>query len=57
MSFEQHEALCEASLTEEKEIEAKRIRKKELGSVCPYVDCSFPETLSLCPEQCAGSKY
>ena len=55
MSYQQHEALCEASLSEAKEVEAERIRNDELSIVCQYVDCSHSQSQSLCPEQCLGS--
>ena len=55
MSFQQHEALCEATLSEAKESEAERIRNNELSIVCQYVDCSHSQSQSLCPEQCLGS--
>ena len=57
MSYQQHEALCEATLSEAKEIEAERIRNDELSIVCQYVDCRHSQSQALCPEQCLGRKY
>ena len=40
----------------EKYVETERIRNEQTKSVCPYIDCNFPEAQQLCVEHCIGRR-
>ena len=56
MSFDQCEALSDASLNKQKQIVEERIRSEEIRKVCQYIDCSLTVGHTLCPEHCVGRK-
>ena len=56
MSFDQCEALSDASLNKHRKMEEERIRVEEIRKVCQYINCSLSVGHTLCPEHCVGRK-